>query len=368
MAVMNIKLPDGSSVSMNNPFLEGTERAKQIAANRVANDAFSRDSLGKATYGWANAPLMDAVEYDSFNAKNMPYQSSITTDDGRVVNTGGLALKNYGWNESNIIDKINFSRDKWRAGDKSGGYREIFMKMGNWADQYSPELRTYLDTGRAPAGLNMDTVLQAADYGLRGLAQKQQNKNRGFFKKMGGVLKDNLGVIIGASAAMMIPGAAPYAAYAAAAGNIAQKAEAGEIDDPWDVFESGYEGYQKGRMLQAGASYGSNKWGSGDLAKAINQPTKTPKLPSKKVMGVNVNPADVAYFTGKGIETYDAFKDYREQVKQQQEAIAQEQEAARADQQAIQQQQGALAQLPSTGLTPFAPASGRFAARFQRYG
>ena len=68
MSVMNIKLPDGSSVSMDNPFLEGAERAKQVAANRVANDAFSRDLLGKATYGWANAPLMDEIKYDSFNA------------------------------------------------------------------------------------------------------------------------------------------------------------------------------------------------------------------------------------------------------------------------------------------------------------
>ena len=317
---MNIRMPDGS---FNNPFLEGGIRAEQEVLNRSSRKRKAYETLGSADYGWANVPLMEYVKPNMFNAKTLPYQAT-RTEDGVEANFEGIALKNYGWDESNIVDKIEYARDKWRSGDKSGGYREIFMKMGNWADQYSPEMRTFLDTGSAPAGLNMDTVLRAADYGLRGTAQKQQTKNRGFWKKLGGTVKDNLGVIVGVTLSYMFPALAPYTAHLASAGKVAQEAEAGDIDNVGDFFDAAYEGWMIGQTASDVGKWGSNKFGSGDWARAANasKPSWMPSLPSKKVFGMNINPADVAYFGKKSVETYNAYEKMREMQKK---AAAEEQ-------------------------------------------
>jgi len=158
-----ITLPDGRVV--DNPFAEISEKAMEEKTTPTTTDV---GSLGKATYSWAKPGALQ-VAPNTYNAKTLPYSG-----------TQGVGLANYGWNESNIIDKINFSRKKFQEGDKSGGYKEIFENMGNWANKYSPELKLFLDSGQVSEGLNMDTVLQAADYGLRSSAQKQQNK-KGFF-------------------------------------------------------------------------------------------------------------------------------------------------------------------------------------------
>ena len=163
-----ITLPDGRVI--NNPFFGVIQRAKQQGAARQQTSEERLGKLGKANYSWAN-PQALGTKYNQYNAKTMPYQGA-----------HGVGLANYGWNEGNILDKIKYSRDMYNKGDKSGGYKEIYQNMEKWANKNDPRLKTFLQGGSVPEGLTMDTVLQAADYGLRGTARKQQNK-RGFFDK-----------------------------------------------------------------------------------------------------------------------------------------------------------------------------------------
>jgi len=196
-----ITLPDGRVV--DNPFAEISEKAMEEKATPTTTDV---SSLGKATYSWAKPGALQ-VAPNTYNAKTLPYSG-----------TQGVGLANYGWNESNIIDKINFSRKKSQEGDKSGGYKEIFENMGNWANKYSPELKSFLDSGQVSEGLNMDTVLQAADYGLRSSAQKQQNK-KGFFDSAFGKILSTAATI-GASAINPYLGAAVGAGLGGAQGGL----------------------------------------------------------------------------------------------------------------------------------------------------
>ena len=202
-----ITLADGRVI--NNPFLGAAQQAQksqQQSAAQQESNAGGLASLGKATYSWARPEAL-AVAQNTYNAKTLPYSG-----------TYGVGLANYGWNESNILDKIKYSRDKFSKGDKSGGYKEIYEKMGEWADKYNPKLKTFLDTGNIPQGLKMDTVLQAADYGLRGLGQKQQNKKGFFDSTFGKVLGTAL--TIGASAINPALGAGVGAAWGGASGGL----------------------------------------------------------------------------------------------------------------------------------------------------
>ena len=216
-----ITLADGRVI--NNPFLGAVQQ--EFNAGGLA-------SLGKATYSWARPEAL-AVAQNTYNAKTLPYSG-----------TYGVGLANYGWNESNILDKIKYSRDKFSKGDKSGGYKEIYEKMGDWADKYNPKLKTFLDTGNIPEGLKMDTVLQAADYGLRGLGQKQQNK-KGFFDSTFGKILTTAATI-GASAINPYFGAAVGAGLGGAQGGLT------------GAVLGGLSGYGSGRFMEGfGAVDGS---------------------------------------------------------------------------------------------------------------
>tara|TARA_R100001082_G_scaffold84171_1_gene50837 strand:- start:1190 stop:2392 length:1203 start_codon:yes stop_codon:yes gene_type:complete len=341
---------------------------KLSASMRMEKAGKGSGSFGKATYNWANVPLMDHIEKNTFDAKNIPYSAAITID-GQRVNVEGLALKNYGWNERNIEKYVNLGRERYLADDKSGGMKEIYEKMLDWASTRSPDLVTYLETGNIPKGLKIDTVLRAADYGLRGTGQKQQTKYSSFFGKVGNFLKSNLGTIIGVTIGLTVPGAQPYAAYLAAAGNAAQSAEAGE--DPWEIFQAGMEGYYAGQTAANTAGWASGQFGTGQLQAQLNAPTpKVPKIPSVKLGPLDINVLDALYTTGTTYETYDAYKDYMEQQKQQKEAQQTGEQvtgrqtsdlapATTVGQQVTGNQQGAIGGLP--------PAAGRFANRFQRY-
>ena len=218
-----ITLPDGRVI--NNPFLGAVQQAQQQSAAQQESNAGGLASLGKATYSWAKPEYLLGTRYNQYNAKNLPYAGSY-----------GVGLANYGWNESNILDKIKYSRDKFNKGDKSGGYKEIYEKMGDWADKYNPKLKTFLDTGNIPEGLKMDTVLQAADYGLRGLGQKQQNK-KGFFDSTFGKILSTAATI-GASAINPYLGAAVGAGLGGAQGGLK------------GAVMGGLSGYGSGRFMQ----------------------------------------------------------------------------------------------------------------------
>ena len=221
-----ITLPDGRVI--NNPFLGAVQQAQQQSAAQQESNAGGLASLGKATYSWAKPEYLLGTRYNQYNAKNLPYAGAY-----------GVGLANYGWNESNILDKIKYSRDKFNKGDKSGGYKEIYEKMGDWADKYNPKLKTFLDTGNIPEGLKMDTVLQAADYGLRGLGQKQQNKKGFFDSTFGKVLGTAL--TIGAG---FVPGGQFLAPAVGAA---------------W----GGASGGLKGALLGGLSGYGAGQFGQG---------------------------------------------------------------------------------------------------------
>mgnify|MGYP001223679615 FL=1 len=228
-----ITLADGRVI--NNPFLGAAQQAQksqQQSAAQQESNAGGLASLGKATYSWARPEAL-AVAQNTYNAKTLPYSG-----------TYGVGLANYGWNESNILDKIKYSRDKFSKGDKSGGYKEIYEKMGDWADKYNPKLKTFLDTGNIPEGLKMDTVLQAADYGLRGLGQKQQNK-KGFFDSTFGKILTTAATI-GASAINPYFGAAVGAGLGGAQGGLK------------GAVLGGLSGYGSGRFMEGfGAVDGS---------------------------------------------------------------------------------------------------------------
>ena len=218
-----ITLPDGRVI--NNPFLGAVQQAQQQRAAQQESNARGLASLGKATYSWAKPEYLLGTRYNQYNAKNLPYAGAY-----------GVGLANYGWNESNILDKIKYSRDKFNKGDKSGGYKEIYEKMGDWADKYDPKLKTFLDTGNIPEGLKMDTVLQAADYGLRGLGQKQQNK-KGFFDSTFGKILTTAATI-GASAINPYFGAAVGAGLGGAQGGLK------------GAVMGGLSGYGSGRFIK----------------------------------------------------------------------------------------------------------------------
>ena len=127
-------------------------------------------SLGEPTYSWVTNPSLLNTQVGTYTYKDMPYAGNF-----------GLGLANAGINENNLEYYMDLIRDKHEADDKAGGWREVYNKMEDFADQYkNPALKNYLETGNVTKGVNADTVLQAMDYGLRGLAQKQQNK-KGFF-------------------------------------------------------------------------------------------------------------------------------------------------------------------------------------------
>jgi len=247
-----ITLADGRVI--NNPFLG--------AVQQEFNDG-GLASLGKATYSWARPEAL-AVAQNTYNAKTLPYSG-----------TYGVGLANYGWNESNILDKIKYSRDKFSKGDKSGGYKEIYEKMGDWANKYNPKLKTFLDTGNIPEGLKMDTVLQAADYGLRGLGQKQQNKKSFFDTTFGKIL--STAATIGASAIN------PYLGAAVGAGL------------------GGAQGGLKGAVLGGLSGYGSGKFIGGFRAGA---PTSFvgPVNPSSITLGSRIS-AGLRSLPGAGLLT-----------------------------------------------------------------
>ena len=232
-----ITLPDGRVV--DNPFAEISEKAMEEKTTPTTTDV---SSLGKATYSWAKPGALQ-VAPNTYNAKTLPYSG-----------TQGVGLANYGWNESNIIDKINFSRKKFQEGDKSGGYKEIFENMGNWANKYSPELKSFLDSGQVSEGLNMDTVLQAADYGLRSSAQKQQNK-QGFFDSA-------FGKILG-TAATIGAGFLPGGQFLAPAVGAAFGGASGGLKGALLGGLSGYGAGQFGQGFKATSGTFAQKLGGG---------------------------------------------------------------------------------------------------------
>ena len=230
-----ITLPDGRVI--NNPFFGVIQRAKQQGAARQQTSEERLGKLGKANYSWANPQALMGTKYNQYNAKTMPYQGA-----------HGVGLANYGWNEGNILDKIKYSRDMYNKGDKSGGYKEIYQNMEKWANKNDPRLKTFLQGGPIPEGLTMDTVLQAADYGLRGTARKQQNK-RGFFDKGFGKI---LGTVATIAASIVNP--ALGAAVGAGIG--------------------GMRGGWKGALIGGASAYAGAKFGGGFTGTTGNIGTK----------------------------------------------------------------------------------------------
>jgi hypothetical protein len=179
-------------------FMETFEKSQQEAMQRNAAQAQkaavaglrptsegtpltkAQEKLGRATYSWARPEYL-ATPFETYNAKNLPYAGAY-----------GVGLANYGWNEENILDKIDFSRDMYQKDDKSGGYRQIYRGMREWGNKYNPKVTQLLETGKVPEGLDMDSVLHAADYGLRSLGQHQQNKKSFLNSPLGSIVKTGL--------------------------------------------------------------------------------------------------------------------------------------------------------------------------------
>ena len=169
-----------------NPFLQSAAMSKQAKTNtqkKAAKATQQFKELGRPNYSWVNDPKLLQIAPNTYNYKNMPYQG-----------TYGLGLANAGINEDNISYYLDLMRSKNRANDKSGGWKEIYGHMEKWSDQYAPQLKQYLETGKPTKGVSADTILQATDYGIRAAAQKQQNKVRGF---LGPLLEGNIGAIAG---------------------------------------------------------------------------------------------------------------------------------------------------------------------------
>jgi hypothetical protein len=181
-------------------FMETFEKSQQEAMQRNAAQAQkaavaglkptsegtpltkAQEKLGRATYSWARPEYL-ATPFETYNAKNLPYAGAY-----------GVGLANYGWNEENILDKIDFSRDMYQKDDKSGGYRQIYRGMREWGNKYNPKVTQLVETGEVPEGLDMDSVLHAADYGLRSLGQHQQNKKSFLNSPLGSIVKTGLTV------------------------------------------------------------------------------------------------------------------------------------------------------------------------------
>jgi hypothetical protein len=177
---------DNAQSGFVNPFLQSTAMSKQAEANtqkKAAKATQQFKELGRPTYSWVNDPRLLQIAPNTYDYKTMPYQG-----------TYGLGLANAGINEDNIGYYLNLMRNKDATGDKSGGWKEIYGHMEKWSDQYNPQLKQYLKTGKPTKGVSADTILQATDYGIRAAAQKQQNKVRGF---LGPMLEGNIGAIAG---------------------------------------------------------------------------------------------------------------------------------------------------------------------------
>jgi hypothetical protein len=173
-------------------FEEAAEKARTGEAARAGVDAVkeyrttpegakltkAQELLGRATYSWARPEYLRNTSFEQYNAKNLPYAGAY-----------GVGLANYGWNEKNILDKLDYAREMYRKDDKSGGYRQIYRGIREWGNKYDPKVTQFLETGKAPKGLTMDAVLQAADYGLRSTAQHQQNKKSFLNSPLGSVFK-----------------------------------------------------------------------------------------------------------------------------------------------------------------------------------
>jgi hypothetical protein len=159
----------------------------RVAATRVAQQQSleaGKKALGDASYSWISNPAVFGVNRNQFNAKTLPFSET------------GVGLTNYGWNEKNIFSQLDRARKAYQSGDKSGGYGDIYKYMLEQAGTFSsPQqarlFKGFLETGKRPDGLSMDTIMQISDYGLRATARKQQRKQTSFF---GG----NIGAIIGA--------------------------------------------------------------------------------------------------------------------------------------------------------------------------
>ena len=168
------------ATAKTNPQLEmirrrGEALRKEAAAQRTARKKTGQAkgtqdrgrSVGDPTYSWID-PRVRGMARGTYDAKTLPYD------------VWGTGLANYNWHAGNIHEKIDLARKRTAAGDKSGGMKQIYESMEKWADRNNPQLKSYLKTGKVPKGVNMDTILKAADYGLRETGRHQQNK-QGFF-------------------------------------------------------------------------------------------------------------------------------------------------------------------------------------------
>ena len=147
-----------------------TQAAQRTARRKTGQAKDTQDrgrSVGDPTYSWID-PRVRGMARGTYDAKTLPYD------------VWGTGLANYNWHAGNIHEKIDLARKRTAAGDKSGGMKQIYESMEKWADKHNPQLKTYLKTGKIPKGVNMDTILKAADYGLRETGRHQQTK-QGFF-------------------------------------------------------------------------------------------------------------------------------------------------------------------------------------------
>ena len=181
----------------------------RVAATRVAQQQSleaGKKALGDASYSWISNPAVFGVNRNQFNAKTLPFSET------------GVGLTNYGWNEKNIFSQLDRARKAYQSGDKSGGYGDIYKYMLEQAGTFSsPQqarlFKGFLETGKRPDGLSMDTIMQISDYGLRATARKQQRKQTSFF---GGNIGAIIGAIGGAAIGFVATGFNPAGAVAGA--------------------------------------------------------------------------------------------------------------------------------------------------------
>ena len=202
---------------------------------------------GTPDFSWITNPAVLNVPVNTFNAKTLPFSEI------------GIGVANYGVTPDSVFDMVTEARQKALNKDKSGGMKSIYDAMvrqsgsNAYGSDQSRLLKQFLGTGRVPQGLDINTVMRSADYGLREVSRQQQRKQTSF---LGGNIGAILGTIGGAALGFMVTGnpagALAGAKMGGAAGGAGQQINQG--GNLGQVLLGGVSGYGIGSLPTVGTN------------------------------------------------------------------------------------------------------------------
>lgn len=201
------------------------------------------------TYKWASPGMLN-LPAGYYNAQTMPLNSQSHP-------IFGIGVANYNWTPRNVHGKIDTLRRE--QNQEAGGSAQIWRAMNTWAtsrkSKQSDLFLSYLRSGKVPAGLTMDTIMNAGDHALRETARGQQHKGGGFLGTLGNVLKTAAPAIVGSILAPGIGTALGVNVSAAAGGALAGGIAGGIRGGVKGAALGGLSGYGIGSGIGSAKSF-----------------------------------------------------------------------------------------------------------------